>query len=294
MKSFLYSFSCSYIAPYFFLCENTTTKFDGGSEFSSWDTETWMLILSASWGCTVVLGTGSWVQKKGSTKPPIILVLIFAISSPAISDAVCFPWGCRHWVPSQQLHLLHLSGLSLSHLAHAVPGPELLTGRWKFHGTGWGESGIRSCSLGYHVHVCSQTRGWKSSCDYYRVEVLFCSVVHTDCCLLAASRPSSFFNSYYDCYLRLEISWYHFKGKHQTDSLQLCHDPRAGFGLSHLFTSMFQDWLFQDLLKYYSAAQVAELGCYFSFLMKRQLLLFVSNWEPARVAVCLMLVMVFF
>lgn len=153
-------------------------------------------------------------------------------------------------------------------------------------------SRLECCSLRSSVHVCSQRR-WKSSCDY-RMEVLFCSGVHTDCCLLAASRTSSFFKSYYYCYLRLEkINWYHFKGKYQTDSLQLCHDPRAGFGLSHLYTSMFQDWLFLDLLKCCSAAQVAELGHYLSFLMKRQLLEFVAKWEPGRVAVCLMVVMVF-
>lgn len=66
--------------------------------------------------------------------------------------------------------------------------------------------------------------------------------------------------------MRLEkINWYHFKGKHQPTSLQLWHEPRAGFGLSHFYTSTFQDQVFLDLLKYCSAAQIAELGYYFSF-----------------------------
>lgn len=277
-------------------------------KFSSWDTETQMLILSKSWGCTLVLGTGNWLQKKkkSSTKPPIILILIFAVSSIAISNPVCFPWGCRAGCPpsSCTFHITFLASclalcwaLSLAHLADLCQAQSSwLKVEVSGHRVGCRnlQSRFERCSLGYHVHVCSQTRGWKSGCDY-RVEVLFCSVVHIDCCLLPASRTSSFFSSYYYCYLRLEeIGWYHFKGKHQTDSLQLCHDPRAGFGFSHLYTSMFQDWLFQDLLKYYSAAQVAELGGYFSFLMKTQLLLFVSKWEPGRVPVCLMVVMVFF
>lgn len=246
-----------------------------------------MLIFSISWGCTLVLGTGNWVQKNGSTKPPIILVLIFAVSSSLlilplpISDPVCFPCGCRCRVPSQQAACSTslFPGLLPGTLSGSLPVPP---GRcsarprvpdWKmdvtWHGVGCRNllSRFECCSLRYRVHVCAQTRWLKSGCDY-RVEVLFCTVVHIDCCLLAASRASSFFNSY--CYLRLEkTNWYHFKSKHRTDALQLCHDPRAGFGLSHLYTSMFQDWLFQDLLKYCSAAQVAELGHYFSFLMKR-------------------------
>lgn len=66
-----------------------------------------------------------------------------------------------------------------------------------------------------------------------------------------------------------EINWYHFKGKHQPTSLQLCHDPRAGFSLNHFYTSIFWDQVCLDLLKYCSAAQVAELGHYFSFLNEK-------------------------
>lgn len=65
--------------------------------------------------------------------------------SIAISHPVCFPWGHRCRVPSQQAACStslswpwHSVRLSPSHLADAVPGPEFLTGRWKLHGTGWG------------------------------------------------------------------------------------------------------------------------------------------------------------
>lgn len=153
-------------------------------------------------------------KKNGSIKPPIILVLILAVSSIGVSDAVLFPWGRRHsTLPAGCRFHISLSwpppgtlpASLLSHLAEAVPGPEFLTGRWKFHSSGWGAGICRAdlSSLGYHVHACSQTRRWKSSCDF-RVEVLFCSVVHTDCSLLPASRTSSFISSYYYCYLRIE------------------------------------------------------------------------------------------
>lgn len=108
-----------------------------------------LLCLELETGCKI---NGTWFQN--GTKPPIILVLIFAVFCSLqilplpISDPVCFPCRCRCRVPSQQaacstslfpgLLLALCQALSLSHLEDALPGPEFLTERWKLHGTGWG------------------------------------------------------------------------------------------------------------------------------------------------------------
>lgn len=199
-------------------------------------------------------------KKNGSTKLPIILVLIFAVSSSfeilplPFLILFAFPGDTGAECPPSRLHVLHLfPGPALCQALSVPPGRCCARPRvpdWKMevtrHRVGCRNllGRLERCSLGYYVHVCSE-KAMKIPCDY-RVEVLVCRVVPIDCCLLAASRTSSFFMSYYYCYLGLKkINWYHFKGK-QRDSLQLCCDPRAGFGLSHLYTSMFQDWLFLD------------------------------------------------
>lgn len=59
-------------------------------------------------GVLLCLELETGCKKNGSRKPPIILGLIFAVSCSVqvlplpVSDPVCFPWGCRCRVPSQQ------------------------------------------------------------------------------------------------------------------------------------------------------------------------------------------------
>lgn len=151
-------------------------------------------------GVLLCLELETGCKKNGSAKPPIILVLIFDVSS-SLQILLChfrscllsletqaqsaFPAGCMFHASFLASCLVLWQAPSLPHLADAVPGPEFLTEGWKFHGPGWG-AGISwadlSAAVWHRVHVCSQTRWWKSSCDY-RVEV------QTAACWLPAGLP---------------------------------------------------------------------------------------------------------
>lgn len=135
-----------------------------------------MLILSKSWGCTLVLGTGNQLQKSGSTKPPKILVLIFAVSSsleilplpflilfafPGDTGASALPAGCMFpislcWPPAWHSQI------------SPCPTWQMLCqaqGSWLRDGSYTAQGGVQNllsrsecCSLRCHVHVWSQTR----------------------------------------------------------------------------------------------------------------------------------------
>lgn len=179
-------------------------------EFSSWDFETWILILSISWWCTLVLGTGNWVQNKwhlvskwykATYNIGFNLCSLLQSSDPSIA----YFWSClfslqmqvQSALPAGCMFHISLPWPPAGTLSGSLPvPPRRCSARprvpdWKmevtWHGVGCRNllSRFECCSLRYRVHVCSQTRWLKSGCDY-RVEVLFCSVVHIDCCLLAA------------------------------------------------------------------------------------------------------------
>lgn len=97
-------------------------------EFSTGDTETWMLILSRSWGCTLVLGTGNWVQKKWQCKATyntgFNLRCLFKSSDPSVSFLIlfAFPGDTGTECPPSRLRVPRLfPGLLPGTLAGSLP-----------------------------------------------------------------------------------------------------------------------------------------------------------------------------
>lgn len=125
-----------------------------------------------------------------------------------ISDPVCFPWRHRHRVPSQQAACS--TPLSWPPAWYSGRLPPCLTWQmlcqaqssWLKDGSSTAQGGVQESVeqiwvLQFDtVCMCVHRQG-----DENPVVIIGWS---TDCGLLAASRTSSFFNSYYFCYLRLE------------------------------------------------------------------------------------------